>query len=121
LLGTRVVPADVDERAGARTLLEHLVPALPRLARVWADQGYTGDLVDWCAERFGIVMEIVCKPAEQKGFVVLPTRWRVEQHFGCQGRNRRLARDYAFWPANAESAISIASIHRLINRLAPAN
>lgn len=120
LLGTLVVPADLDERAGARLLLQKLLPRLPHLARVWADQGYTGDLADWVGERFGVALEIVRKPAEQTGFVPLPKRWRVEQHYGCLGRNRRLARDYEFWSQNAESVIYIASIHRLINRIAPA-
>jgi putative transposase len=119
LLGTCVLPADVDDRQGARVLLERLGPRLPRLGRVWADQGFTGDLADWVTERFGWTLEIVVKAAEQRGFVALPKRWRVEQHFGCAGRNRRLTRDLEFWPCNAESAIYIASIYRLLNRLKP--
>jgi len=115
-----VLPADVDDRAGARPLLEKLAPHLPRLATIWADRGFTGDLVEWAKERFGWTLEIVSKLAGQVGFVALPKRWRVEQSYGCLGRCRRLARDYEFWPANAETAIYLASIHRLLNRLAPA-
>ena len=68
----------------------------------------------------GVVVEIVSKLAGQEGFVPLPKRWRVEQTFGCLGRNRRLARDYEFWPENAESALYIASIHRSLKRLTAA-
>jgi len=115
-----VVPADVDERAGARLLFERLAAKLPRLAIIWADQGFTGDLADWVKERFGWTLAIVTRLAGQTGFVVLPKRWRVEQHFGCAGRHRRLARDYEFWPVNSEAACYIASIHRCLKRLAPA-
>lgn len=39
-------------------------------------------------------MPIVKHHEAQRGFVLLPKRWVVEQTFGRLGRLRRLARDY---------------------------
>jgi len=119
LPGVRVLPADIADAAGARALLPELQTWLGRLERLWADGAYQG-LVEWAREELGVVVEIVSKLAGQEGFVPLPKRWRVEQTFGCLGRNRRLARDYEFWPENAESALYIASIHRSLKRLTAA-
>lgn len=44
--------------------------------------------------KFGHRLEIVRRAPDQKGFAVLPSRWLIEQVFGCQGRYRRLRRDY---------------------------
>jgi len=42
-----------------------------------ADQGFAGRLVDWAATRLQMTVEIVRKPAEQRGFAVHPKRWVV--------------------------------------------
>ena len=38
-------------------------------------------------------MEIVKRPDDASGFIVLPRRWVVERTFSWFGRNRRLAKD----------------------------
>ena len=121
LLGVRVLPADIQDRAAARTLLPELAGLLPRLQRLWADQNYTGSLGAWVQEQFGWTLEIVRKLPDQAGFVVLPTRWIVERTIAWFGRNRRLSKDYEFWPQTTESLIYLASIHLMLKRLtAPA-
>ena len=51
VLGVLVVPADWSEQHGARRRLAQLLPRLPRLLKIWADQGYRGDLVGWQPHR----------------------------------------------------------------------
>ncbi len=117
LLGVRVMPADIQDRDAARGLLAELAEALPRIKRIWADQGYTGDLVDWVREKLGWQLEIVSKLKDQVGFVALPKRWIVERSIAWLCRNRRLSKDYEFWSTTTESLIHIASIHLMLKQL----
>lgn len=120
LLKAWVLPADVGDREAGRFLLEEVCERFPSLRRVWADGGYTGDLVDAIADLFGVTVEIVSKLAGQKGFVVIPRRWVVERTFGWLGRNRRLSKDYETCTDSAETWIWLASIRLLLTRLSGA-
>ncbi|MFG2358350.1 transposase [Streptomyces sp. NPDC048521] len=51
LLAVLVTPASTTDRDAARTLLSAANGRFGRLARVWADGGYTGYLVDLSAAR----------------------------------------------------------------------
>jgi putative transposase len=42
--------------------------------------------VEWVKRSLGWVLEIVKRPEDQKGFVVLPRRWVVERTLGWLGR-----------------------------------
>ncbi|WP_346268794.1 transposase [Streptomyces sp. So13.3] len=64
------------------------------LARVWADGGYTGPLVDFTRSTLRIALTVVKRSDDLSGFVVLPKRWLVERTFAWLMRSRRLARDY---------------------------
>ncbi len=46
LLAVVVHPADVQDRDGARLVLQHLVGRFPRLQVIWADGAYGGKLVE---------------------------------------------------------------------------
>jgi transposase len=113
-----VLAADISDSAGARRLLTPLAGKLPRLARLWADSAYRGELEGWVAARFGCPLEIVTKLAGQVGFVVQPKRWVVERTFAWLGRARRLSKDYEHHTKASESMIYLASIHLLVRRLA---
>ena len=64
-------------------------------------------------------VEIVVKPADQKGFVVLSQRWVVERTFGWLGQYRRLAgRDFETTPACSETWIRICMSSLMLRRLA---
>lgn len=119
LLAVLVHEADVNDREGARWINIRACGPWQTLQKLWADQGYTGDLADWLREEYAIDLEIVMKPAEQQGFAVLPRRWVVERSIGWAGRSRRLSKDYEHWPEDSESWIYLASIHLLLKRLAP--
>jgi hypothetical protein len=62
-------------------------------------------------------VEIVRKPAEQRGFAVHPKRWVVERSLAWLTAHRRLARDYERDPAVSEALIRWAAINTMIRRL----
>ncbi|MGW5348375.1 transposase [Streptomyces sp. HUAS TT3] len=65
-----------------------------RLELVWADGGYTGSLVEHCLAAFALVLAIVKRSDDTRGFVVLPKRWIVERLFAHLMRSRRLVSDF---------------------------
>ena len=119
VLGVIVLPADVQDRDGAKPLLERVRGFFPRLQLIWADGGYAGQLISWVAERTGWTLEIVKRSDDVKGFKVLPHRWVVERTFGWLGRYRRLSKDYEQLPATEEAMIYLAMTHLMLRRLAP--
>jgi putative transposase len=116
--GLAVLPADIQDRDGAKALLGRL-PALPRLAVLWADGAYAA-LVDWVQQQFGWVLTTILRPLGAKGYVHLPKRWIVERTFGWFGRYRRLSKDYEHNPASSEAWIYLAMTHRMARQLIPA-
>lgn len=111
--------ADIQDRDGAKLVVERLLGRFPRLKLIWADAAYGGELVEWVKKLFGWVLEIVKRPKEQKGFVVLPRRWVVERTLGWFGRYRRLSKDYEERAASGEAIILIAMINLMVHRLEP--
>src|SRR5205823_1106807 len=77
LLALTVLPAHISDSAAGKPLIQQVVDEHDRLAKLWADQTYQGELVEWANgfERFEL--EIVKRPDEAKGFVLLPKRWIV--------------------------------------------
>jgi putative transposase len=122
LLKVLVTVANMNDGKAAIELLKTLPNVLfKRLKRIWADGGYRGELVDWVAENFKkIVVDITLRSDDLKGFDVIPWRWVVERSFAWLGAYRRLSKDYEFFTDHSESLIYLASIHRLLRRLAPA-
>jgi putative transposase len=114
-----VHPADVQDRDGADWVLEEAVRKHERLRHIWADSGYSGELVEWWQSERGITIEIVGKQPNQHTFVVAPRRWVVERMFATLGRARRLSKDYEHHDIFSESMASLASIASLLRRLAP--
>ncbi len=111
---------NVQDRDGAKLLLGRLLGGgFPRLKLIWADGAYGGELVEWVKRLAGCVLEIVKRPKEQRGFVVLPRRWVVERTLGWLGRYRRLSKDYEERPASEEAIILIAMINLMVHRLEP--
>jgi len=118
LLVIVVHAASVQDYHGARLVMMRLRGRFPRLSLVWADGGYAfTNLVDWAKRFGGWVLETVKKPADQKGFVVLPRRWVVERTFAWLGRYRRLSKDYEFCTQSSETMVYLAMTHLMLNRL----
>jgi putative transposase len=121
LLLVVVTAANVQDRNGAQLLLAPLAKQFRRLRLLWADGAYAGELEAWTRglRKWGKVrLEIVRKPKGQKGFAVLPWRWRVERTFAWLCRNRRLRCDYERLPQTVESLIYVAMIRLMVRRLA---
>ena len=132
LLSAVVHSAALADRAGGRLVLAAAGEHFPRLQRIWADQGATGELQRWAAERYGITLEVVYPPLRQlkryapdvlaemenaSGFHVIPKRWIVERTFGWLSRNRRVSKDYERKVQTSETLIAVAMIRLLVARL----
>ncbi len=114
--------ANIGERAGAEALLLKVPqPLWSRLEKILADGGYEGaDFQAWVKQTFHVELEISLRPRDTKGFVLVPIRWVVERTFAWLGRYRRLSKDYERLTENSEGMVYLASVNRLLNRLAPA-
>ena len=111
-----VHPANIQDRDGAKLLIQQLGTRFRRLQVIFADGGYRGFLLDWALVLFGRAIEIVQRPAV-RGFVVLPKRWIVERTFAWFGRYRRLSKDYETLTECSESMILIAMTNLMLHRL----
>lgn len=118
ILTVVVHSAGIQDRDGAKLVLEKVRDKLPRLKLIWADGGYAGQLVGWVQITCGWLLEIVRRNTQVVGFEVLPRRWVVERTFAWLGKYRRLSKDYEELPRNSESMIYIAMIHIMLRRMA---
>jgi hypothetical protein len=85
---------------------------------VFADGGFAGRLLEWATRILATTISIVRKPADQRGFAVIPRRWAVERTLGWLTAHRRLARDYERHPATSEAMIRWAAINTITRRIA---
>jgi transposase len=115
-LRVEVHGADVQDRDGARGLLQRSRNLYPFVERVFADGAYAGQLVEWARDKANIVLEIVRRMPWAEGFVVIKRRWVVERTFAWIMKCRRLVRDYEQLPAVAETLITIAASAVLLRR-----
>jgi len=119
IAGLIVHSADIQDREGAKILIQKAKDSLPRLQLVWADGGYRGpNFAGWVQEEVGWRIEIVKKDKEEP-FTILPKRWIVERTFGWLNRYRRLSKDYEALASTAETMILFAMINLMLHRLAP--
>jgi transposase len=121
LLCVLVTAASVQDRDGARPLLDLLAGYCQRVRLVWADGGYAGKLVDWARHTCGIVLQIVKRSDDMTGFVVLPRRWVVERTLAWITRHRRCVRDYERLPAHHEAMVRWSMIRITSRRLTKYN
>ena len=96
----------------ARHLPAHAGPVRVRRRRL------RRTLVEWATQILVTTLHIVRKPADQRGFAVIPRRWVVERTFAWLTAHRRLARDYERDPAVSEAMIRWAAINTISRRIA---
>ena len=124
LLMVLVTTANVQDREGGKQLLNQVAQrlSLPRLQRIWADGGYSGQpMVEWVQNSFGWLWDVVKRDPGSKGFKVLPRRWVVERTFGWLNNYRRLSKDYEEKTETSEALIYMAMSRTLLRRLAATN
>jgi len=119
LLLAMVLPAQIQDRDGAKQLLAAYFAQAPRrrVKHIWADGGYAGALLEWSRKLWRCTVEIV-KRTELHTFKVLPRRWVVERTLGWLGRYRRLNRDYERQAHTGETMVYLAMIRLMLARLA---
>ncbi len=83
------------------------------------DGGFTGpDFAAWVrAEHGQLVVEVVKRSDDLKGFVLLPKRWVVARTFGWLRHCRRLVRDHEQTVASASAWIYRARLRLMLRRL----
>ncbi len=122
LLAVTVTAASLDDGTGAPRVLRRLQPDhLKRLELVRGDKKDRNDALDrWMKKKqVKYTIEVIKRPKDAKGFVLLPKRWVVERTFGWQGRDRRQSRDYEWRVETSEARIKISAIHGMLRRLDP--
>jgi len=120
ILGVRVHAASIQDRDGAKLLAPWLI-LFGWLKVVFVDGGYAGALAQWFRDlprQRHLKMEVVKRPRDASGFVLLPKRWVVERTFSWLSNFRRLSKDYEVKTAHSEAYINIASASLMLRRLA---
>jgi putative transposase len=121
VLAVVVHAANIQDRDGAKVVLERLRHKFARLRCIWADGGYAGQLVAWVRKLRvwrKLRLEIVSRPEGVKGFLLLPKRWVVERTLAWLSRYRRLSKDYELHTQSSEALIHVAMINLMVRRLA---
>jgi putative transposase len=118
LLTVMVLPANIQDRDGAKLLLASFFGQATRrrVKHIWADGGYAGLLIEYAKKLWRCTVEVV-KRNELHTFKVLPRRWVVERTFGWLGRYRRLNRDYERQAHTGEIMVYLAMIRLMLARL----
>ena len=114
--------AKTTERAGAKTALKRVKALGKRVRRihtVWADGGFRGPtFMMWVMDICHWIVQVVLRPEQTRGFVLLKKRWVVERTFGWLMQCRRLVRDYERLPETSETFIYVSMIRILVRRQA---
>lgn len=123
-LGLRVwvTAANVGEREGGKRVLKRVNQrgqAVSRLHTIWVDGGFDGEpFMQWVMDGCRWIVQVVLRPEQTKGFVLLKKRWVVERTFGWLMATRRLVRDDELLPETSETLIDLAMIRIMVRRLA---
>ena len=122
VLRVLVTAASVPEREGGKQVLKlvlQMSKGVSRLHTIWADGGFDGNpFLIWVMDVCQWIVQVVLRPEQTKGFVLLKKRWVVERTFGWLMGCRRVVRDYELLPETSETFIYLAMIHIMVRRLA---
>jgi putative transposase len=67
LLAIVVHAASIQDRDGAKLVLEKAYPSFPCLKQIWADGGYAGGLIQWVKDTYDWMLAIVKRTDGFKG------------------------------------------------------
>jgi len=122
VLRVLVTAANVGEREGGKRVLKRVKrmdKAVSRLTTIWVDGGFDGaPFLLWVMDVCRWIVQVVLRPEQTKGFVLVKKRWVVERTFGWLMHCRRLVRDYELLPETSETFIYLAMIRIMVRRLA---
>jgi putative transposase len=115
IIAVVVHSADIQDRDGAKLVMEKLRFKYTRLVKIFADGGYAGQLIDYVKTTFGWILEIVKR--SDIGFKILPKRWVVERSFAWLYNYRRNSMDYEYSTESSEAMIQLCMIRVLLKRI----
>ena len=107
--------AALQDRDGARVVIEKLKQCWQGVTLLFADGGYRGRLIDWARQLFSISLQIIRRD-RLPAFKVLPKRWIVERTFAWIDANRRSAKNYEHLTLTSTAIVHLAAIRTMINR-----
>jgi len=113
-----VLPANVQESEVGRVLIAQAKQATPTLKKIWVDGGFNSKQLHQEAASYPLSLEIVKRPEEAKGFVLLHHRWVVERTFGWWNWERRLAKDFERRESTTETWVYITMCRVMVRRMA---
>lgn len=117
LITAAIHPANVQDRNAAAISLKGLRRRFPWLEKLFADAGYSGDkLGDTLVGEVAPELEVVKRPRDAEGFILLLRRWVVERTFAWFGRNRRLYKDCERLTRSTLACLYLANINMLVRR-----
>lgn len=106
LLLVLVTLTNANDRAVLDPMLRVLRRRFPLVGLIWADGGCPGPAVAWAHDKLQLIVQIVKRTDDIKGFKVLPRRWAVERTFAWIIHRRRCARDYERLDAHHEAMVT---------------
>jgi len=118
LIKARVHAANIQDYAALDDVVAETLAICPTIVLFWVDGGYRHS-ADEIQSVYEITINVVKKDSAQRTFVVLPRRWVVERTLAWLNRYRILSKEYTHRPEYTESWMYLASIHRIVNRIAP--
>lgn len=122
VLRVLVTAASVGEREGGKRVLKRVKKmgkAVSRLHTIWVDGGFDGEpFMMWVMDVCRWIVQVVLRPEQTTGFVLLKKRWVVERTFGWMMSTRRLVRDYELLPETSETFIYLAMFRIMVRQLA---
>lgn len=106
VLVAQVTAANRFDHQQLLPLVAAAVKRSARLRHVWVDLGYRDGFAALLARHhYNVTVEVVARPREQRGWLLLPRRWVVERTFAWLGRFRRMSKDYEFLTQTSEAMI----------------
>jgi transposase len=114
-----VTAASVPEREASKQVLSDAVyqmgQRVSRLYLIWVDRGDSGHrFLKWAMDCLGWMIQVVLRPQQTQGFVLLKKRSVVEQTFGWLNWYRRLRKDDRRLPACSQPLIYISLIQLMV-------
>ena len=120
ILCVMVTPANTDDRAGLRWLLERwFIKGVCRLRKLWVDAGYlSAAMRAWVrALEHTHTIDLEVTDPHGQGFQVVPKHWVAERAFAWLLAYRRHSKDVEVLTRNSEAMSQLAMIAILICRL----
>ena len=116
LLTVVVHPNNVQDRDGARLVLQQARRRFPFIETIFADAGCQGPKSTGAVSATGWRLTIV-KRTNAHEFVVPPKRWIVDRTLAWISRNRRLMRDFERYARTVAAFVRVAMISIMLKRL----